>query len=564
MARSNHLFEQPLRSYKGLLKRSFRKGNNSSMETHLLRIWGTAQMQRIARTLDLMEESDDGPRFLYARSTLLFFCVAVLALGCNRRMAHNFIQGSDRLRAAVGLPPISASAREALDASEDDEDVAEPGFPTRQMISEFVNWLKRWLANPAHELEGVEGLNFLRKEAYEESVVDVFARHPELRANAFAIDGKRVLSPNAGPDHRKRTDEGAEFHTKDGSRVFCRMKFSAVNQDVPLILYSEMTSPVSELAYAQNTFVPHLVNHIERLRSHAKTAAPLAGLHRAMVCGDGIFRNSKITQQLYEHDLLAGFRRPNGVVREFEGLRRVESKGEIAVLDVCNDGVHLCDCDRIAHKPGCDGSGPDCDCPARPIHERALMFQDLHAYGLDGGVYVTCLRPTCSHAGTKFYVRFTKPNVTSDGELIAKPGPAYDLVSPVWRGDIRYHDIVFKATQAVEHYHGQLAKLLGIGFNDRSGRRQFFGNFANEFWFTLGDLIWNLNIGFKLDRWKADGKVRDELSWENLWGRALNQWHEIWRKTDGKRLPGETRAAQRARVHMPRLGAYYLGKKLIT
>jgi hypothetical protein len=566
VGRSPEIYEQEIVSYEGLTKRPYRSKNVRSQEDHVLYIWGQPGIQRIARTLDLMASTRS---FLYERRTLFFFCVVLLALRLDKRGAHQFVQGSDRLRAAAGLPPLTEETRNALDAAEDDEDIREEGFPVRQMISEFVNYIEAWLNVHNHEYDEFEGLNFLRREAYEESIVEIFARHPEQRADLVGMDGTKIFSPTCGPD-RKRPDHGAAYYTKGKNRDYCRVKFTAAFGTLPLAFYSQIVSPpLNELAVAQSEFVPGLTAHIERLRGRVAEAPALAGLHGALVCGDGIFNNSRLVEKLIEHDLMGGFRKPNALVRNIVGQRQVKARGRTAILDVADNGDHYCDCDRTIHRPGCNG-GPDCGCTQiRPLHEREPMKHRLHSRGHNGGVHFECIDgdPNCPNRKHRFYVGYRKPNLAPTGEKIADPPPAYNLVSPLSRSDIRYHALVFKASQAIEHYHVQLGSQLGIAINDRHGdRRHFFGNFATEFWFTLGDLIWNLRIGLNLDRFKRDSRKQQVLGWEHLFFKAVNQWHEIWLKTDGKRLDGESDAdcKKRQREERPQIGAYYLGAKRVT
>lgn len=566
MGRSAGFYERDILSYEGLTKRPYRSKNQRSMEDHVLYIWGRPEIQRIAATLDRMESSRC---FLYKRSTLFFFCVVLLSLRLDKRGAHRFVQESDRMRAAAGLLPVTEEKRKELDAGEDEEDIPEIGFPVRQMISEFVNFIEKWLEVHDHEHDDIEGLNFMRQEAYEESLVAIFARHPEQRADVVDMDATKVFSPTRGPD-RKRPDLGADWQTKREKRDFCRMKFTAAFGLLPLVLYSQIVSPpLNELEIAQNQFVPGLTMHIERLRERASDAPALGGLNGGIVCGDGIFANSKLIERLIDHDLIGGFRTPNALVRTIIGQRQVTAGGKTATLDVASNGDHFCACDRIVHRTGCNGA-ESCGCDEiRPVAQRLRMHHNLHARGKNGGVHFTCLDgdPNCPHHKAKFYVGYRKPNLTSEGELIADPRPAYNVVSPLSRSDIRYHALVFKASQAIEHYHMQLGAQLGLAIKDRNGdRRHFFGNFAHEFWFTLGDLIWNLRIGLNLDRLKRDGEKQETLDWEDLFFEARNQWHEVWAKTDGKRQPDESRAQwkKRQRETCPNIGAYFLGTKRVT
>jgi hypothetical protein len=538
------------------------------MEDYVLRVWHSPEIQRVAAALDTMTSTR---AFIYERRTLFFFAIPFLALKLDKRGAHRFVQESDRMRAEAGLQPPTQETRAKLDAAEDEEDVLEDHFPVRQMISEFVNFVENWLEEHAEDQDEIQGLNFLRQEAYEESIVAICKRHPEVRSDVTVLDGTKVLSPTAGPD-RKRRDVGADFVTKRNRRDFCRVKFSASFGLVPLIFYSHLASPpLNELSYALTSFVPGMTAHIERLRGRIADAPSLAGLNGALVCGDGIFSNSRLIEMLIDHDLIGAFRKPNALIRELVGQRQVSARGATVTLDVADNGDHFCSCDRLVHADGCNAE-PDCRCTEeRALHKRDPMKPRLHARGHNGGVYFSCRNDMCPHREDsrhiEFFVGYRKPNVALTGEIIARPAAAYDLMGPLSRGDIRYHSLLFKASQTIEHYHSQLGAQLGVAIHDRHpDRRHFFGNFANQFWFTLADLIWNLRVGLNLDRAKRDGKESKRLGWQYLFAKAVGQWHSIWLKTDGKKLPDESTAQWKKRIEAerPRIGAYYLGDTLVT
>ena len=228
------------------------------------------------------------------------------------------------------------------------------------------------------------------------------------------------------------------------------------------------------------------------------------GLDGLLIVGDAGFQNHRVLSKIYEHGFLGAFRMPKALTRTVVGSRQVsrklaDNKMLEATLDVCNDGVHFCDCDQSKHP-----------------HLRQPMKQFAGAFGKSPHVYVACENDTCDYFGQRFYIPFRKPDQKFAGGRIELGDIDYTAVSPISRYLKDIELAIWKGCQAVEHYHSQLLAKFGLGITDTKGRRIISGDLRHRWFYLLADIVWNQSILFALEEGFEHTALDRDALWEAM------------------------------------------------
>lgn len=436
------------------------------------RRWNHPSIRRLRAEMDRVEAKTRP--FRYRRSTLFGFCLVALLFKLDLHSAHRRVQSDAALRHMLGLPSITPETERRLRRVRlRKEDLSETGFPTRQLVSEFVD---NWLGEHDHLMD------LLRHEAYD-VVPGQSILTGGVQTSRLAIDGTKLQSPYKG----KRGylyDPGSRMMGRDGERGDNqRWKMTAMLLDVPFVVGSVIATPTSEITLVKEKLIPQLKERSDRLRAEAlaRCGKRIQGFHRAAIAGDRAFGKDPLYEVLYDHDFYGVFTPPSFPDRVVEGKRLCRytrgSQQVLVELEACSDGTHYCEC-QLRHDE----------------KDRIIMQQEAGQFGKDGYVKVFCTNITCQHREQRMYVPFREPD-TIRANGLREAGPIdYTRVNPIWRGDNRSRAINFLGCQAIEHYHQQRYEMFWLGSKDRRSGRRFVGNQANHFWHTLGDLCWNITI----------------------------------------------------------------------
>lgn len=509
MARTPRWMQGGFRSYKDVTRRKYNPANQQSKEAFVARLW--SEMTPVARWLDTLrgqsERPNGGNRVHYERSSLLMMFVTALALNMSVADAYSFVQGSRRLRKLAGFSEPTEETLIQLAGSVYADDVREDGFPCRQTVESFFDWLDRWAGADAidettGELSREVCLEPLQHLTYSELPVRM-AKKFGISMSKVAVDSTRIKSPrrrNSG----KRPDKGADYmRRKEEKAMLGRLKVSTVLVEVPIVVYSQITTD-SEITHLRAKTIDSLAERSNVMKdiAAAQGMPSFAALDRALIVGDNGFLDNATMQKVHSRKFFGAFRIERQLTREVVGTRAVRrtSDGRESILDVCNDGVHFCTCDAKRHP-----------------HERRPMLQTAgDPFGTDPYVHVQCENPICPSYAVRWYVPFRGADKVFASGRRELGDVNHALVNPIWRALKDVEVSIFKGCQAIEHYHSQLLEKLGLGIKDTTGRRKFSGDLRHHFYYALGDLIWNLIIFFNLQ----DGRALERLDRETLWDSA--------------------------------------------
>lgn len=479
MSRVAAAFQKPLRCHERLSRRTFARGDRDAELRAVRTAWELEGVKRCVAELDAIGVRPTGGRpCKYRRSSLFAVVLVALRLGVDMKPAYHYVKTSHELCALFGLDPDR--------------------FPSRQAVEDF---LCRWL--PEH---GAAVLAALRRVAYVELIAQAIAEF-DIDTTKLGIDCTKAASPCKGPD-RERVDDGAIWIGRRGEDpVFGRLKHTAIlGGDAPLVVASGIPAePHSEQDLVKYDLIPDLVRYGELV---AERVRELTGRDHdvyadALATGDRAFMNNPVIEALAEAGLRPGFEPPDTaevIGRIVARRRRPRGHADTKLtFDIRSDGAVLCPCDRRLDAP-----------------ERRPMRRTAGKSGPRGHFHVACENPTCNRRGERFYVSAQAPVIvtTDDGRTEARLYRTLTTALPAYESRVRASS--FKCLQAIESHHSVLQEKFDLAHDDRRGRRRFFGQFAHELYYALGDLLWNLDVLTNL-RAHGLGKV---IEWDEQAERA--------------------------------------------
>ena len=219
--------KRPVRSYDGLARAFFRRGDPINEFEAIKYFWGTPAVRAVRKHLDAVPTLKFGG-YRYPRSALFGIVLVAHPFGVSLTEAHARVQASDALRQLFGFQPMSKETRRRRRKLSGQEAPREEEFPVRQTVSHYLN---RWLEQSAPDVVA------LIAEETAKVALQAILDH-DLDPTRVAVDGSSILSPNRSP-RVNREDNGATFHGRQGEPArFGRQLMSIILTDVPFVLVS--------------------------------------------------------------------------------------------------------------------------------------------------------------------------------------------------------------------------------------------------------------------------------------------------------------------------------------
>jgi hypothetical protein len=499
MSRVMPALARNLRRNTGVWSLMHRPGDIENEYELIAYIWNTPAIKHIRCWLDAFQTSKPGG-YTYKRSTLFGFYLVALLLGLNLKDAHARVQSHDGLRKLFGLGARSSKFCKQQRKLGGRLSLPEDGFPARSTVDDFTT---RWLKNVAPELDA------MAEQAYEIVPLATILDH-DLDPARISFDGTRVQSLRRYLRARtKQPDVGADWYGRTGEKsILARLKMSALLVDSGLVLTAEVRTPTSEKGRTREFLIPSLKARSDQLVELAASRSIVhPGFKGGGVAIDNQMIDNPIIGDLYDN----GFRPcyPTGGARKHRGLRRLrDGEGRYRVREVTTKHEFLCRCDRFYRD---EKTG---DRKRTPIEERRAMLHERGRASRTGGFFIVrCADPVCP-----FHHKSRALHVALRGDDVMKKGRLHDGDRDLRKllyldnSTDRVSCIAFQGKQAIEAYHSCLQRFRLLGQKNGPGKRRMSGDFKNSFYYTLGDLIWNLTITFHLD----SGVERPDIDWAKL------------------------------------------------
>lgn len=527
-----------------MLKNPVIKGDLDSEYDWVEYLWTHPKMQVLKVWLDA-EKSRSAADYKWKRSSLFFVIVVALALGKNLTDAYNRVRTDGRLRRLGGFEPrLPRRERRALGGTEYD-----PTFPTRQSVDDFVN---RWVgdskkaaaevvvpespADPARLSDrGAQLLALLEKLAQEIAFEAILTYG--LDTSRIATDGSIVLSAHRRPNPF-RDDVGAEFFTKseDDGAQFGRMHHGAILMGAPFLLASRIVKHEDggEPGALKKVVLPQLVEVSRRLTEFAADhGIEHKGLAGAALVADGAFHNHPCIEATSNAGFLAVFNvGGDDLDKTWERKlpwKKLDAEGNVVatgenVVDLRADGALLCGCSTSRRQAVREPM-------ERKVHER-YRSATVHCE--------FCAR-------TYFTTPRARDKKLRTGREQGDIDLRFDVTVPRW--DRRFTALCFKGRNEMEAVNGEMRRM-GLLPNGRGGEnwRGLTGDFRHEFWYGVGQLIFNMRVALNLSQMDEF----EEYSWADGHAGYLRNRKKIERQELLAATRRNRESERDRRAHAPR------------
>jgi hypothetical protein len=522
---------RPLRRTAGLFTNPVQAGDRDSEIAYIDYVWNHPKMIAFRAWLD-SQEAAGAAKYKWTRSSLLFIAVASLLLRATLKEAYNRIRTDPELRDIGGFAPRPPrTERRAIYGAQ--AAVADPGFPTRQSVDDFIN---RWLGGAKKcaadaEDHAVKGQREPISERGKQALVLMEKLMQEIAFEAILrrdLDSTRhVLDGSIVPSGHKRLnafrgDDGAKYFKKDDNEraTFGRMHGAVMLVDAPFTIFADVHTPMGgEPDMAKNVLLPGAAEASRRFTEFAaQHGVEHRGFADAMMCGDAAFHNHPCIEATANYGFLAAYNvggDKQEILTDKKGRasRELPEKGtgELFEVDLRDDGALLCRC-----KPSLKLGKRE---PMKRKVEKRFRTAYVHC-NLCSKTYVTSPR--------------SQDKITKRGREHGDIDLRYDITLPRW--DHRVTAICFKARNQIEQMHGELMSM-GLLPNGRGGDgwRSITGDFRHQFWYALGHLLWNIRVEYNLNQ-------TNELQ-EYNWGEGVDGYRRNRHKLAQQDELGKTRAA---------------------
>jgi hypothetical protein len=454
MSQIRQPFNTPQVRIRGSMSCRYMPQNDQAMDRAVEEILDQPEMQLLVDLLAPppapIKRGRGRPRSIDARFYLVWMVVAIV-LALDARAARNRLLTRNRLRALVGLEPLS-NTRLAESGELTDGDFDDPKAPSPARCRDFIR-------------------EMVQEGGCYESFVPLVRRCMLMVAGAaiddhnlpvdwVGGDGKRVLAATNKPTG-PLGDSGTEVWSRDGEAPFnLRYHFHVTSgTGIPFIFVSHLHPPQAEITTLEDEVGPRLaeasaflaefITQRRLARGIDPTAAQHPGLRRSAFAIDTVLQSPRGLSIIRATGLWPAARHPDfnpKATAKTITVRRTRDQRYIKLKLRCRNIT----------------------CINQTVISVPLIGPDRNDYA-----------PTTSASKGE-------AGATAVNEL------------PIW--DAHYIAFRHHTLNTVEWVHNQMERLFKLGSKNRThDRRKTLGHDANVVWWAMGSLIWNLTMRLNLE-----------------------------------------------------------------